>query len=364
MKRSPTEGRYSRVSRRMWGDEKFRRLSAPKPNAQTLWQRLLTGPELGCIPGLFEAREAGLADALGWTLAAFRKCWKEIADQRMAFADWSAGLVWLPQGIVHDPPASPNVVKSWRLAWLELPESELKDQARARIESHLAEMGDAWVKAFSEASGKPSGKPSRKPSRKASDKPPPHPSRNQIQIQIQDQDPKAAEDPPDLIRRASGAASSEQQQRRPANRAEALGLPASERAQLVIANPHDGEFLEPQRWPEVEAVAAALAEACKHRPPRLGSYQRDAGVRSVVGLLADGFSPEELVRVARSLPKTEWWQAAKRGLASLTPEVVRRELDAATNAPKLVDVTTNDVVARAERAAARAARAAAGASGG
>lgn len=141
-------------------------------------------------------------------------------------------------------------------------------------------------------------------------------------------------------------------------------MPAAERARAVLANPHDGEYLEPQRWPEVEAVATALAEACKHRPPRLGSYQRDAGVRSVVGLLADGFSADELVRVARVLPSSEWWAKGRRGLASLTPEVVRRELDAAQAAPKLVDVTTDAVVARAERAAERAARAAGGADRG
>ncbi|HEY3234629.1 MAG TPA: hypothetical protein VGJ84_07920, partial [Polyangiaceae bacterium] len=78
--RTPDEGRYSKVSRRMWDDERFRELSPAPPNAQTLWQRLLTGPELGCVPGLYTARLGGLADALGWPADALREKWDEIAS--------------------------------------------------------------------------------------------------------------------------------------------------------------------------------------------------------------------------------------------------------------------------------------------
>jgi hypothetical protein len=150
----PPEGRYSNVSRRVWGDGKFRALSAPKANAQTLWFRLLTGPELGNVPGLFSAYQGGLAQALGWSDAAFRRCWQEIADAEMAFADWSVGLVWVPKSLDHNPPHSTNVVLSWKASLKELPESNLKAQAMASIGARVEAMGEAWAKAWAKACGK------------------------------------------------------------------------------------------------------------------------------------------------------------------------------------------------------------------
>ncbi len=145
--------------------------------------------------------------------------------------------------------------------------------------------------------------------------------------------PTALEYPTDTLlpEDLSGCASEGQQQRhskqtRAANRAEAMRLPVQVRAAQVLENPHDGDYLEPNRWPEVEAIASALAEASGLGKPRLSAYGRDAGVRAVVALLADGYEAGELVRVARSLPRSEFWRAGKHGLASLTPEVVRRAL--------------------------------------
>jgi hypothetical protein len=137
----------------MWNDERFRKLSAPKPNAQTLWKRLLTGPELTNIPGLFSVRLAGLADALGWPLAATKKCWKEIEAQGMARADWKAGLVWLPNAVQHNKPQSLNVVRSWGPTIAELPECALRDEAVAALRISVEAMGDAWADAFREALG-------------------------------------------------------------------------------------------------------------------------------------------------------------------------------------------------------------------
>lgn len=151
--RIPDEGRYSKVSRRMWGDERFQALSAPKPNAQTLWKRLLTGPELGCIPGLYAARIGGLADALKWPLKATQKCWDEIAAQGMAEADWAAGLVWVPNAIRHNEPTSPNTVAAWRKAANQLPECALRAKAFLALAEYLTEMGPTWIGAWGLADG-------------------------------------------------------------------------------------------------------------------------------------------------------------------------------------------------------------------
>jgi hypothetical protein len=166
-------GRYSKVSRRMWNDEKFRALSAPAPNAQTLFTRLLSGPELSNIPGLFSAWEAGLAQALRWPLEGFREAFAEVAGKGMAEADWDAGLVWVPNAIAYNRPESPNVVRSWRIVWDELPECALKRKAYEQLRTSLKGMGEAFRKAFDEACAHPS------------------PNQEQEQEQEQEQDPTA-----------------------------------------------------------------------------------------------------------------------------------------------------------------------------
>ena len=182
------EGRYSKVSRRIWNDEKFRRLSAPKPNGQALFLRLLTGPELGCIPGLFQAWDAGLAQALDWPVRGFSRALNEILREGLARRDASTGLIFLPNAVNHNEPASPNVIKSWTIAWRELPECELKTEARKHFDEVFAAKGPAWAKAFLEATGrdepKSSGKPSGNELAKASGKPCP----NQEQEQEQEQE--------------------------------------------------------------------------------------------------------------------------------------------------------------------------------
>jgi hypothetical protein len=155
----------------MWNDEKFRALSAPPPNAQTLFTRLLSGPELSNIPGLFSAWEAGLAQALKWPVEGFRQAFAEVSAKGMAKADWEAGLVWVPNAIAHNRPESPNVVRSWRAAWDELPECSLKREAFGHLRDFLKGMGEAFLKAFGEAC--------------------PHPSPNQEQEQEQEQIPPA-----------------------------------------------------------------------------------------------------------------------------------------------------------------------------
>jgi len=179
-------GRYSKVSRRKWNDERVQALSWPPPNGLTLWDRLLTGPELGVIPGAFQAWEAGLAQALRWKLEGFRQAFGEVLREGLARADWSVGLVWVPKAIEHNKPESPNVVRSWRDSWEELPECALKAEIYESLRAYLCEsMGEPYVKAFDEACRKPSTKPSRKAFGKASSKPWP----NQEQEQEQDQPP-------------------------------------------------------------------------------------------------------------------------------------------------------------------------------
>lgn len=115
--------------------------------------------------------------------------------------------------------------------------------------------------------------------------------------------------------------------RQPGNLAEALEVPIGERAGLITGNPHLSQWLQPEKWPEVVAVATELHRSAQLGPVRLGAYNRDSGVRAVVGLFADGFTTTDLAQVAKTIPRSSWWrgQGKSRGLSSLTPEAVRRE---------------------------------------
>lgn len=173
--------RYSRVSRKMVADEKFRRLSPPPPCGQWLFTWLLVTNEQCLVPGLIRMGEAGMAEAIGWDLKGFREAFAEVSREGLVKVDWEARLVWIPNRIKHDEPANPNVVLGWSHDWEELPECELKREAHSAIYSHLSDKGEPWAKAFEKACGKGSAKGSPKGSRK--------------QNQDQDQDQKGVDEP-------------------------------------------------------------------------------------------------------------------------------------------------------------------------
>lgn len=140
--------RYRKISIRVWGDERFRQLSKPKPNAQTLWFYLLTGPHTSAVPGLFLSGEASLAEALEWPLPAFRRCFSELTAQTMALSDWEHRVVWLPKSVGHNAPESPNVVKSWATALDEIPECHLKRVAAQALRDFIEGMGEGFREAL------------------------------------------------------------------------------------------------------------------------------------------------------------------------------------------------------------------------
>lgn len=144
--------RYRKVQTRVWTDEKFRRLSAPRPNARDLWLYLLCGPRTCICPGLVVARVAVMADDLGWPARPTEKCLAEIVDAGMARADRVAGLVWLVNALnqPEHAPASPSVVVARRREFDELPDCALRDEygeaaavvlSRAESASYLS----AWT---------------------------------------------------------------------------------------------------------------------------------------------------------------------------------------------------------------------------
>ena len=149
--------RYRKVKVKIWGDEKFRALSAAPPNAQTLFFYLITGPHTVGLPGASHVGEAALAEGLGWPLKAFRKAFTEVSTKGMAKADWEARLVFVPRAVEHNPPENPNVVTAWGRAFGELPECDLKREVFQHVKDFIKgfdkTLKKVFVKAFVKAFG-------------------------------------------------------------------------------------------------------------------------------------------------------------------------------------------------------------------
>lgn len=147
---------YRHVECGTWDSADFLALSAPKePSAQFLWLYLMTGPQTGPIPGLYRLSLAETAERFGWPVESTRDAFNEIVGRGMAAYDAQTRVVWLPKAIQQNrnAPASPNVVKSWRRPWTEIPQSHVTRVAARHIESSLRSIGEAFAEAFREVIG-------------------------------------------------------------------------------------------------------------------------------------------------------------------------------------------------------------------
>lgn len=163
---SPAEGIYRRTSVRMYGDEKFMRLSPVLASGQSLFIYVLTGPHTGPIPGVFVIGRASLAENLGWPTEAFDKAFAEVIGEGLAQFDAKTRLWFIPKALKHNMPPNPNVVRSWRTQWALLPECEMRNQIFEGLKATLYGLSEAFGKAFEEACGKTLSKPLPKDSPK------------------------------------------------------------------------------------------------------------------------------------------------------------------------------------------------------
>jgi hypothetical protein len=142
---------YRRIDVAMWGDRKFRNLSPPQPCGQFLWIFLLTGKYTINIPGVVIAKPAEIASYLEWPLDAFRDAMSDVIRYGLAMACPEAGLVWLPNGIKHNPPQSLNVIRGWAKTWGMVPECDLKDEILRDLFAYVDGMSDAFRHAMRDA---------------------------------------------------------------------------------------------------------------------------------------------------------------------------------------------------------------------
>lgn len=161
-RKGPAEHRYCVVQVRMYGDEKFKNLSKPQPNAQTLWCFLLHGHRTTRVPGVVIAGRGTLAcDDLKWPLKAFDRCFQELVDAEMAVADWDAGLVYLVNAFKQpeNKPASPPTAVTWRSELNSAPECPLLRRIVADLRAMLGTMGPAFLASFDAGRRADSGQP-------------------------------------------------------------------------------------------------------------------------------------------------------------------------------------------------------------
>ncbi len=143
---------HRKIDVRMYGDAKYCALSKPLPNAQTLWIHLLTGPHTTSLPGLSQIGLAALSEALGFPKKSLLRCFAELNEQKISYADWNARVVWVPNCIKYNPPENPNVVKSWAHYWDVIPECPLKVKAFLHYSEYFKNK-QAFHKAFRDTFG-------------------------------------------------------------------------------------------------------------------------------------------------------------------------------------------------------------------
>jgi hypothetical protein len=140
-------GRWRRFTCRWWLDGRRLELNECE---QLVYVYLKTGPLTNAI-GLYRmVPAAAAADFPRWTVA---KCRRHFDRVRSAFTweyDAATALLYLPEWMQENAPQSPNVVKSWRAQFAELPDCQLKAKAAEVVAGFLKSYSDAFLKNFGE----------------------------------------------------------------------------------------------------------------------------------------------------------------------------------------------------------------------
>lgn len=105
---------------------------------------------------------------------------------------------------------------------------------------------------------------------------------------------------------------------------DALQLPIRTRAQHVLDKRHLAEWSCPHQWPEVVQLAESFSTAMGWHSPRLTGPS--ATVLKLVELLA-AFTEDELERATHAAPNDDFLNTGRKGLGSLSVEVVGRLLN-------------------------------------
>jgi hypothetical protein len=99
------------------------------------------------------------------------------------------------------------------------------------------------------------------------------------------------------------------------------------RARRVLANTFEGNFEVPSEWPEVVRGAKALSPGMRELKLR-NDIDKDADLRGVLSLFADGYTVEDLEKLGELSKSSEYFRRLRNpGPAAFTPAVCRRLLN-------------------------------------
>jgi hypothetical protein len=177
---------HRKVHHDIWTDAKFRRLSRPTPSAQGLFINLLIGRHTCILPGVVIASPAEVFASLGWPddLKVFDKTFAEgfakpfpkgfskgsmdgstalaeLVAENMVVVDDEAGLLYLPNGIKYNPPASPNHVCQYGPWWKMVPDCSTRQMILDDWGIFMKGLGENYHKTFEKTflKGSPEGVP-------------------------------------------------------------------------------------------------------------------------------------------------------------------------------------------------------------
>jgi hypothetical protein len=119
--------------------------------ARVLFLYLLTGPQTSLLTGVVPVAIGTVAHKLRWTDEKVRDAFAELVADGAVVFDEDAGMAWLPNALEHNPPANPNVVRSWEGKWDEVPKCPLKAAAYQVLRRWCEEKGAAWLASFDAA---------------------------------------------------------------------------------------------------------------------------------------------------------------------------------------------------------------------
>lgn len=310
--------RYRKIEVGTWTDAKFRKLTPPKPNAQSLWFALLSGPRSTNIPGVVIAKPRHLAADLDWPEPAVKRFLSEIEAAHMAISDRVQGLIWLPNALREsNQPNGPNTVTSWRDVWSEVPECSLKGRiwsdlyawTQAKGKNGKPIMGPALTRAFLDACPPPNDRGPGDGNRPL--------GTDNAQDGIPDDiDHGNADDIVDESRPPSGMASPIQDQEQKQKQDPPISPPTADRAAIPDAKqpppdpppPLELEPLTPRTKAqkanaEAERITAGLIEFLNRRADRAFTVAKPY-VQLVKGLVEKGYTDRDIRLVI--------WHAAKR----------------------------------------------------
>jgi hypothetical protein len=165
--------RYRRVRVRLWSEPKFKERDHP---TRLVVLYLLSGPQTSAV-GLYRLSVSSAAEDLAMPVSQFRRRFEAVLKEFKWCYESSSGLLWIPEWAQENTPQNPNIARSWRSAFDEIPESSLKAEAIAATFDHLQSKGTPFAKAFGDPFSKSVGESFRNDSGNTPDPVPDSPNR-------------------------------------------------------------------------------------------------------------------------------------------------------------------------------------------